>query len=73
MERDGTVLSRDESGDETEEDIEILKEDRNGNNNGHHKERYSSLFQTCLNAVFCLQNIIRWKCSDHKKSLDEDD
>ena len=37
MDRDGTVLSRTESGDETEEDIEILAEDKNGNNNGNGK------------------------------------
>jgi len=45
MERDGTVLSRTESGDETEEDIEILAEDKNGNNNGNgkHLDRISSV------------------------------
>jgi len=43
MERDGTVLARDDSGEETEEDIEILAEDNNGNNNGKHKERISSV------------------------------
>ena len=39
MERDGTVASREESGEVTEEDIEILTEDKNGNTNGKHMER----------------------------------
>ena len=40
MERDGTVASREESGEVTEEDIEILTEDKNGNTNGKHMDRY---------------------------------
>ena len=39
MERDGTVASREESGEVTEEDIEMLAEDKNGNTNGKHMER----------------------------------
>jgi hypothetical protein len=40
LEREGTVLARDDSGDETEEDsIEILGEDRNGNSTEKHVER----------------------------------
>ena len=40
LEREGTVLARDDSGDDTEEDsMEIIGEDRNGNSTGKHVER----------------------------------
>ena len=39
MQRDGTVLAKEVSEDETKEDIEIADEN-NGNNNGKHLERY---------------------------------
>ena len=68
MERDGTVASREESGEVTEEDIEILAEDKNGNTNGKHKERYDGV-DLFLNNIL----LLCWKCEDYKKSLNEDD
>ena len=40
MERDGTVVSREENKEDTEEDIETLAEDKNANTNGKHIDRY---------------------------------
>ena len=40
MKRDGTVLTKEVSEDDTKEDIEIA-DDKNGNNNGKHLERYT--------------------------------
>ena len=40
MKRDGTVIAKEVSEDDTKEDVETA-DDKNGNNNGKHLERYS--------------------------------
>ena len=50
MERDGTVVSREESGEDTEEDIEMPAEDKNGNTNGKHMDRYGGVDLLLINS-----------------------
>ena len=60
-------------GGDTEKGIEILKEDRNGNNNGNHKDRYSSTFSNNLICSFLFAKYHLLEVFTHKKSFNEDE